>query len=139
VQEFQISTVNFDASTNLTSNGAINVVTRSGGHTDRGDGFFFYRDHHLAAYPGLNREPLNPNPFFERRQFGSSFGGPIRRDRAFSSRVTSGTTSRVWCLFNRVSFPHPSIGRSVDTCAEGGSGLPRADEEMCVLSDSAIR
>src|SRR5262249_7569389 len=32
VQEFQISTVNFDLSTGLTFSGAINVVTRSGGN-----------------------------------------------------------------------------------------------------------
>ena len=83
VQEFQISTVNFDASTNLTSNGAINIVTRSGANTYHGDGFFFYRDHNLSAYPGLSRDPLNPDPFFRRQQFGVSMGGPIRKDRAF--------------------------------------------------------
>jgi hypothetical protein len=83
VQEFQISTVNFDASTNLTSNGAINIVTRSGANTYHGDGFFFYRDHNLSAYPSLNRDPNNPDPFFRRQQFGMSMGGPIRRDRAF--------------------------------------------------------
>ena len=32
VQEFQISTVNMDLSTSLTSNGSINIVTRSGGN-----------------------------------------------------------------------------------------------------------
>lgn len=83
VQEFQISTVNFDASTNLTSNAAINIVTRSGANTYHGDGFFFYRDHNLSAYPSLNRDPNNPDPFFRRQQFGGSMGGPIRRDRAF--------------------------------------------------------
>jgi hypothetical protein len=83
VQAFQISTVNFDASTNPTSTGAINVVTRSGSNAVRGDGFFFYRDHNLSAYPGLRRDPHNPDPSFERRQLGSTVGGPIRRNRAF--------------------------------------------------------
>jgi hypothetical protein len=83
VQEFQISTVNFDPSTNLTSNGAINIVTRSGTNTYHGDGFFFYRDHNLSAYPDLRRDESNPDPFFRRQQFGMSMGGPIRRDRAF--------------------------------------------------------
>ena len=83
VQEFQISTVNFDPSSSLTSNGAINIVTRSGGNAYRGSGFYFHRDHHIAAYPSLKRDPTNSNPFFERRQFGSSVGGPLRRDRAF--------------------------------------------------------
>ena len=83
VQEFQISTVNFDLSTSLTTDGAINIVTRSGGKDFHGSGFYFYRDHNLAAYPGLSHDPKNPNPFFQRIQFGFQLGGPIRKDRAF--------------------------------------------------------
>src|SRR2546426_6017220 len=83
VQEFQMSTVNFDLSTGATSNGSINIVTRSGGNDYHGSGFYFYRDHNLSAYPGLQRDPANPDPLFERSQFGYQTGGPIRRDRAF--------------------------------------------------------
>ena len=83
VKEFQLSTVNFDVTTSLASNGAINIVTRSGGNDYHGEGFFFYRDQHLAAYPGLRRDASNPNPFFQRQQFGFQMGGPIRKDRAF--------------------------------------------------------
>ena len=83
VQEFQIATVNFDLTSSLTSNGAINIVTRSGGNAYHGSGFYFHRDHHLAAYPGLSRDPKNADPSFERHQFGSHAGGPLRKDRAF--------------------------------------------------------
>ena len=83
VQEFQISTVNFDPSTSSTSDGAINIVTRSGGKDFHGSGFYFYRDHNLAAYPGLSRDPGNVDPFFQRRQFGFQISGPIRKDRVF--------------------------------------------------------
>jgi hypothetical protein len=83
VQEFQVSTVNFDLSTGVTASGAVNVVTRSGGNQLHGSGFYSFRDHHLSAYPGLKRDPFNPDPFFQRRQFGLSVGGPIRKDRAF--------------------------------------------------------
>jgi hypothetical protein len=83
VQEFQMSTVGFDASTSLTTSGAINIVTRSGSNEVHGSGFYFYRDHNLAAYPGLSRDARNPDPFFQRRQFGASAGGPVRRERAF--------------------------------------------------------
>jgi hypothetical protein len=83
VQEFQISTVNFDLSTSLTTNGAINIVTRSGGNDLRGSLFYYFRDHKLSAYPALRRDPTNPRPFFQRQQFGFNVGGPIRRDRAF--------------------------------------------------------
>jgi carboxypeptidase family protein len=83
VDEFQISTVNFDVSTGLTNAGAINVVTRSGGNDFHGAGFFFYRDNHLAAYPGLKRDPVEKNPFFARRQAGFNIGGPIKKNRVF--------------------------------------------------------
>jgi hypothetical protein len=83
VQEFQISTVNFDLSTGLTCTGAISVATRSGGNDLHGSAFFFFRDHNLSAYPGLQRIPTSPDPFFQRRQFGFAVGGPIRRDRLF--------------------------------------------------------
>ncbi|MGH8247980.1 MAG: hypothetical protein ACREUU_16280, partial [Gammaproteobacteria bacterium] len=83
VREFQMATVNFDLTTGLTSGAAVNVVTRSGGNELHGRGFYFFRDHTLAAYPALKREPANPDPFFQRRQFGFALGGPIRRDRVF--------------------------------------------------------
>lgn len=83
VQEFHIATVNFDAATSLTSNGAINIVTRSGTSAYRGGGFYFFRDDHLAAYPSLRRDPANLDPPFERHQFGFSSGGPLWKRRLF--------------------------------------------------------
>jgi len=83
VREFQLSTVNFDLSTGLTASGAINVATRYGGNDYHGSGFFFFRDHNIAAYPALRREPLNPDPFFARRQTGFHFGGPLKKDQLF--------------------------------------------------------
>jgi hypothetical protein len=83
VQEFQVSSVNFDLSAGMTDAGAINVVTRAGGNEPHANIFYFFRDHHLAAYPALNRDRNNPNPFFQRQQFGFALGGPVRRDRIF--------------------------------------------------------
>ena len=83
VQEFQISSVNFDLSTGITAAGAINIVTRSGSNNFHGSGFFFFRDHHMAAYPGLQRDALASDPFFARRQSGLWVGGPVVKDRLF--------------------------------------------------------
>lgn len=83
VEEFQVSTANFDLSTGATASGAVNVATRSGTNQLHGSAFFFFRDHSLSAYPALSRDPFNPDPFFQRNQFGLSLGGPIRRERAF--------------------------------------------------------
>ena len=83
VQEFQISTVNFDIATPIASGGAINVVTRSGSNDWHGSGLFFYRDHNLSAYPNLIRAPGNPSPFFDRKNPGGSLGGPIVKNKTF--------------------------------------------------------
>src|SRR5258708_4490746 len=83
VQEFPISSCNFDLSTGITAAGAINIVTRSGSNQLRGSAFFFFRDHHMAAYPGLQRDPLAPDPFFARRQSGLWFPVPVGHDPLF--------------------------------------------------------
>jgi hypothetical protein len=83
VQEFQISSVNFDLSTGIAGGGAINIVTRTGSNAFHGSAFLFFRDHHMAAYPGLQRDPQAPDPFFARAQSGLWVGGPVRRNRLF--------------------------------------------------------
>ncbi len=89
VQEFQISTFNFDLTTTVTGAGSVNVVSRSGGNQLHGSAFFYFRDHNLAAYPDLGRDPLRfvdparDDPFFARRQSGGSLSGPLKKDRLF--------------------------------------------------------
>ncbi len=89
VQEFQISTFNFDPSTSVTGVGSVNVVSRSGSNDFHGSAFFYFRDHNISAYPSLKRDPrrfVDPSredPFFARRQSGGSIGGPIKKDRIF--------------------------------------------------------
>jgi hypothetical protein len=83
VQEFQITSLNFDLGSGFTANGAVNIVSRSGGNDFHGSGFFFYRDHNMAAYPGLKRSTQNPNPFFSRKNPGFYVSGPIKKDKVF--------------------------------------------------------
>jgi len=83
VQEFQLASVNFDLSTGIAASGGVNIVTRSGSNDFHGSAYFFFRDHNLAAYPGLRRSTLSPDPFFARRNPGFWLGGPIKRDKLF--------------------------------------------------------
>lgn len=83
VEEFQLSSVNFDIATDISSGGAINIVTRSGSNQFHGSAYFYYRDHNMSAYPGLQRQTLSPNPFFARRNPGATIGGPIVKDKLF--------------------------------------------------------
>ena len=99
IQEFQLSSSNFDLSTGITSVGAVNIVSRSGGNEFHGSGYYFFRDHNMSAYPGLKRvcqeTPTNPvclnegsrkrveDPYFVRSNPGLWFGGPIVKNRAY--------------------------------------------------------
>ena len=83
VQEFQLSQNTFDLSTGIGASGALNIVTRSGTNALHGSGYFFFRDHNMAAYPLLARNPLFTDPFFARRNPGFSVGGPIKKDKLF--------------------------------------------------------
>jgi hypothetical protein len=79
IQEFQISSFNFDLSTGVTSTGAVNIVSRTGTNEFHGSGIFFARDDQWAAVPTLRQGA----PDFRRYQYGGSLGGPIKKDRAF--------------------------------------------------------
>jgi hypothetical protein len=79
VQEFQLSTLNFDASTGIAASGAVNIITRSGTNQFHGSAYYFYRDHNLAASPSL----APSSPFFQRKNPGFLIGGPIRKDKLF--------------------------------------------------------
>jgi hypothetical protein len=83
VQEFQVCLSNCDLATGMTANGAVNVATRSGGTEWHGSSFYFFRDHYLSAYPALTRDLSNPDPFFQRQQYGAAAGGPIRAKGLF--------------------------------------------------------
>jgi len=83
VQEFQVERFSFDPASAMGGAGAINIVTRHGTNNLHGAAFFFYRDHNMAAYPGLHRDPKHPDPFFARKQSGFRLGGPLKKDRVF--------------------------------------------------------
>jgi hypothetical protein len=83
IQEFQISTFNFDLSTGITSVGSINIVSRTGTNDFHGNAFLYFRDHSLSAIPTLFRPSKIFDPFFRRYQYGGAFGGPIKKDKVF--------------------------------------------------------
>ncbi|MFY9608469.1 MAG: TonB-dependent receptor, partial [Blastocatellia bacterium] len=83
IQEFQISTFNFDLSTGVTSVGAINIVSRTGTNEFHGNAFLYFRDHAFAALPTFGRPNSSFDPFFRRYQWGGAAGGPIKKDKAF--------------------------------------------------------
>lgn len=84
IQEFQVSRSTLDASTDLTSSGAVNIVTRSGGNEYHGSGFSFFRDERFSADLRLDKtRPTTEKPPFDRQQVGGRVGGFLLRDKLF--------------------------------------------------------
>jgi len=78
IQEFQIGESMLDLSTELTSSGSVNVVTKSGTNAYHGQGYYYFRDQSLDAnLPGASHTP------FQRNQFGGNFGGAIIKNKLF--------------------------------------------------------
>lgn len=78
IQEFQIQQSSLDLSTELTSSGSVNVSTKSGTNAYHGEAYYLFRDQNFDAnLPGAS------DNYFQRNQFGGSFGGAIIKDRLF--------------------------------------------------------
>jgi hypothetical protein len=78
IQEFQLGQSMLDLSTELTSSGSVNVVTKSGTNTFHGSGYYAFRDQTLDAnLPGASAD------YFQRNQFGGNFGGAIIKNKLF--------------------------------------------------------
>jgi hypothetical protein len=77
IQEFQVSQSTLDLSTELTSSGTVNVVTKSGTNDLHGGAYYYGRSDQTSAR--IAPEQLD----FGRKQFGADFGGPIWKNKLF--------------------------------------------------------
>jgi Carboxypeptidase regulatory-like domain len=76
ISEFQLAESSLDLSNDLTSSGAVNVVTKSGTNQYHGEAFGLFRDSTMAAeFPS--------GATFQRSQYGGDFGGAFIKDKLF--------------------------------------------------------
>jgi len=146
VQEFQLSSVNFDIGTDISSGGAINIVTRSGTNQYHGSAYFYYRDHNMSAYPGLQRPrtrslragilaPPSAAPSRRTSSFSFSISSTPTRSRRFSPSPTQSWPKR-WRVFTTVPIPAPRRRRAwTTTFLPGIPCLPATP--MTAIRDSA--
>ena len=79
VHEFQLTRSSLDPSTSLTSSGAINIISKTGGNVIHGSGFFDYYNQDMGARLQYN----NQSEPFDRKRMGFSAGGPAIKDKLF--------------------------------------------------------
>lgn len=77
VEEFKVSNVQFKAEFGLATGGVVQVVTKSGTNAFKGQVFEYFRDKALNARNFFE----TTKPEYRRHQYGTSAGGPIRKNR----------------------------------------------------------
>ena len=82
IREFEVQTGSYDASFGRNAGGQVNVLLKSGTNGFHGAAYEFFRN---AAMDARNffAPAREPDPRYQRNQFGVAAGGPIRRDRTF--------------------------------------------------------
>jgi outer membrane receptor protein involved in Fe transport len=104
IQEFALSTQRFSAANGRSGGALLSVVSKSGTNRYHGSVFAFFRDDKLNANAPALLAKVNPDLFpnagdaikppFGRQQFGGSFGGPIKADKAFFFGTVERTRER---------------------------------------------
>jgi hypothetical protein len=80
IAEFRVSTSNYTAETGSAGGAQVNVVSKSGTNEYHGSTFYALRNDALDARSPFDGPTLPP---FTLHQFGASFGGAIKKDKAF--------------------------------------------------------
>ena len=80
VQEFRVSSNTYGAELGRAGGAVVNVVTKSGSNHLHGTGFYYFRDGALNAVHAFTE---GKEPQDRQQQFGFTFGGPIKQNKAF--------------------------------------------------------
>lgn len=107
IQEFKVQTGQFDAAFGRNAGAAVNLVTRSGTNTFRGNVFEFFRNRSLNANDFFSKKNEVEKPVLDHNQFGFTLGGPIARNKLlfFSSYQGTRQTNGVSSLHTVLSPP----------------------------------
>jgi len=163
VQEYQIVTNNFSAQYGRNQGAVVNIVLKSGGNQFHGSAFEFLRNSHMDAETNLERrDPGRQAPGTKRGKdkfvsnvFGGTFGGPIKKNKAFffasfqdirqffNNTVNAGTLAPLPSEFAGLLAQYPGnaairafVSQSAfATSAQGLRSQPRTDvarEKICL-------
>jgi hypothetical protein len=114
LQEFRVTTSNYDAASGRSSGAQVNLVTKSGTNNFHGSLYEYHRPTFDVANDYFNKEsqiiegaPNRPQHIL-RNTFGGTIGGPIKKDRLFFFVAYEGQRTADQIPTNRV-IPTPSL------------------------------
>ena len=124
IREFQVLTDSYSAEFGKASGCVVNIVTKSGTNTVRGNAFYYLRDKRLNAKNYFDQFDVFGNPVsfekapFHQQQWGATVGGPVKKDRSFyflSAERTGTKDSRLVTIDPQAAALLTSIGFPVET------------------------
>jgi hypothetical protein len=101
VAEFKVQTNNSSAEFGRFTGGVINMASRSGTNTFRGNVFEYHRNRALNANTFFGKRAGLDRPPFVQNNFGGSLGGPVVKDKLFFFGNYEGYRNREGVLFRR--------------------------------------
>jgi hypothetical protein len=108
LQEFRVTTSNYDAASGRSSGAQVNLVTKSGTNAFHGSVYEYHRPTFDVANDYFNKEsqiiegaPNRPQHIL-RNTFGGTFGGPIQKDRLFFFMAYEGQRTADQVPTNRI-------------------------------------
>ncbi len=151
LQEFRVTTSNYDASAGRSSGAQVNLVTKSGTNGFHGSLYEYHRPTFDVANDYFNKasqlslgEPNRPQHIL-RNTFGGTFGGPIVKDRLFFFAAYEGQRTADQVQTNRI-VPTPSMiagnleylcnATSDPNCVDGNTGGVGGTQYFSVASSA---
>ena len=141
VEEFRIQTASYDAAVGNAMGASVNLVTKSGTNTLRGQVYEWFRGADLDAPNYFDKKAGRPKRDYNDNRFGAAVGGPIAKSRTFyfanfeanpfqvpspvtlsvpTAKMRTGDFSELLALGSQYQIydpattrPHPDAGRQV--------------------------
>ncbi len=133
VEEFRITTLGANANQGRSSGAQISLITKSGTNDFRGSIFYFHRPTKGSANDFFNNLAGVARPSLDRKVFGGTIGGPIKRDKLFFFYSFERQDQKQQTSVNRV-VPLPHLGQGIlrfngtgPSCVAGACSLGLAE------------
>jgi len=94
LEEFKVVTTPYDASDGRNGGANVDVLTKTGSNHFQGSVFEYVRNNDMNANTWFLNNGDQPRAILKQNQFGGTFGGPIKRDKAFFFGSYQGTRQR---------------------------------------------
>src|SRR5215470_8294859 len=148
ISEFRVSTAVYTAESGAAGGAQINVVSKSGSNQFHGSGFYAIRNDALDARSPFD-DPTTGLPPFTLHQFGGSFGGAIKKEKAFFYANYEGLRQNLGHTFinfvpnaafrAQVLAKSPALKPILDAYPTGGTPVDNITNQVTKVASDTIR